>query len=62
MERTLVILKPGALQRGLVGEVISRFEQNRSLLPELSQNARQCFLEKYAQRVAIHIFRQLIQA
>ena len=27
MERTLVILKPGALQRGLVGEVISRFEK-----------------------------------
>ncbi|MBQ1209292.1 MAG: nucleoside-diphosphate kinase, partial [Bacteroidales bacterium] len=25
MERTLVILKPGCLQRGLVGEVISRF-------------------------------------
>ncbi len=27
MERTLVILKPGALQRGLVGEVITRFER-----------------------------------
>ena len=27
MERTLVILKPGALQRGLVGEIISRFEK-----------------------------------
>lgn len=27
MERTLVILKPSALQRGLVGEVISRFEK-----------------------------------
>lgn len=27
MERTLVILKPGALQRGIVGEVISRFEK-----------------------------------
>lgn len=27
MERTLVILKPCALQRGLVGEVISRFEK-----------------------------------
>ena len=27
MERTLVILKPGCLQRGLVGEVISRFEK-----------------------------------
>lgn len=27
MEKTLVLLKPGALQRGLVGEVISRFEK-----------------------------------
>jgi nucleoside-diphosphate kinase len=27
MERTLVILKPDALQRGLAGEIISRFEQ-----------------------------------
>ena len=27
MERTLVILKPSALQRSLVGEVIKRFEQ-----------------------------------
>ena len=27
MERTLVILKPCALQRGIVGEVISRFEK-----------------------------------
>lgn len=27
MERTLIILKPDALQRGIVGEVISRFER-----------------------------------
>ncbi|MDD3495371.1 MAG: nucleoside-diphosphate kinase, partial [Dysgonamonadaceae bacterium] len=27
MQRTLVILKPSAIQRGLVGEVISRFEK-----------------------------------
>lgn len=27
MERTLVILKPGCLQRGLAGEIISRFEK-----------------------------------
>lgn len=26
MERTLVLVKPGALQRGLIGEIISRFE------------------------------------
>jgi nucleoside-diphosphate kinase len=27
MERTLVILKPDAVQRGIVGEIISRFER-----------------------------------
>ena len=27
MERTLVILKPDAVQRGIVGEIISRFEK-----------------------------------
>jgi nucleoside-diphosphate kinase len=27
MERTLIILKPDAVQRGIVGEVISRFEK-----------------------------------
>ena len=27
MERTLVILKPCTIQRGLIGEVISRFEK-----------------------------------
>ena len=27
MERTLILLKPDALQRGLAGEIISRMEQ-----------------------------------
>lgn len=27
MERTLVIIKPGAVQRNLIGEIISRFER-----------------------------------
>jgi nucleoside-diphosphate kinase len=27
MEKTLVIIKPGAIQRGLIGNVITRFEQ-----------------------------------
>jgi nucleoside-diphosphate kinase len=27
MERTLVVLKPDAVQRGLVGEIVSRFEK-----------------------------------
>ena len=32
MEQTLVILKPSAIQRALVGEVIKRFEQKGLLL------------------------------
>ncbi len=32
MEKTLVLLKPSALQRGLIGEVIKRFEQKGLLL------------------------------
>lgn len=27
MEQTLVIIKPGAIQRGLIGEIITRFER-----------------------------------
>jgi nucleoside-diphosphate kinase len=27
MERTLILLKPDAVKRGLVGEIISRFEK-----------------------------------
>ena len=27
MERTLVILKPGTIQRGLIGEIVNRFEK-----------------------------------
>ncbi len=46
MERTLLILKPGAVQRGLVGEILSRFEKRglklvamkmKQLTPEILQ-------------------------
>jgi nucleoside-diphosphate kinase len=32
LEKTLVILKPSAVQRGLIGEIISRFEKKGLLL------------------------------
>ncbi len=32
MEKTLVILKPGTIQRGLIGEIISRFEKKGLVL------------------------------
>ena len=27
MERTLIVLKPDAVQRGIVGDIVSRFEK-----------------------------------
>lgn len=27
MERTLIIVKPDAVQRGLIGEIVARFER-----------------------------------
>lgn len=35
LDRTLVILKPSAVQRGLIGEIISRFERKGLLLTGL---------------------------
>ena len=32
MERTLVILKPSAIQRGIIGEIITRFEKKGLVL------------------------------
>lgn len=32
MERTLVILKPCTIQRGLIGEIIARFEKKGLIL------------------------------
>ena len=39
MERTLVIIKPCALQRGLVGEIISRFERKGLKLVALKMHS-----------------------
>jgi nucleoside-diphosphate kinase len=35
MERTLILLKPDAYQRGLIGEIISRFEKKGFSIVEL---------------------------
>jgi nucleoside-diphosphate kinase len=48
MERTLVLLKPDALQRGLVGEIISRFEKKGLKLVGLKmRNFPKDLLEKH---------------
>ena len=50
MERTFVIIKPGALQRGLVGEIITRFEKRGMKLVALkmSKPSEDVFKEHYA--------------
>ncbi len=48
MDRTLVLLKPDALQRGLVGEIISRFEKKGLKLVGLNmRNWEKSQLEKH---------------
>lgn len=64
MEKTLVILKPSCLQRGLVGEVTKRFEQKGLRLAGM----KMCMLtdeilqEHYAQHVDKPFFNQLKNA
>jgi len=48
MERTLVLIKPDALKRGLVGEIISRFESMELSLEEIKiVNATRKIVEKH---------------
>ncbi len=53
MERTLVIIKPDAMQRGIVGDIISRFEKvglkiagTKMLVPEDDRLAKQYPVER----------------
>ena len=50
MERTFVILKPSCLQRGLVGEVISRFEKKglKLVAMKMDRPAPEIWDEHYA--------------
>ncbi len=61
MERTLILLKPDAVQRGLVGEILKRFEQKGlnladmrmlTFTPELAQ-------KHYAEHVGKDFFPRL---
>lgn len=64
MEKTLVILKPSCLQRGLVGEVTKRFEQKGLRLAgmKMCQLTDEILCEHYAQHVDKPFFRQLKEA
>lgn len=64
MEKTLVILKPSCLQRGLVGEVTKRFEQKGLRLAgmKMCQLTEEQMNAHYAQHAGKPFFKQLKDA
>lgn len=64
MESTLVILKPSALQRGLVGEVIDRFQKKGLLIHgiKMMQLGDAILREHYAHLVDRPFFPDLVQS
>lgn len=63
MERTLVIIKPCSLQRGLVGDILSRFEKKglRIVALKMYRFTREKCLEHYA-HLASKPFYPIIEA
>ncbi|MCR4323149.1 MAG: nucleoside-diphosphate kinase [Candidatus Azambacteria bacterium] len=65
-ERTLVILKPDALDRGIVGEIITRFERvgmkivGMKILVSEKDTAAQHYTEDLAQRRGEHVRTMMI--
>lgn len=66
IERSLVLLKPDALERGLVGEIIQRFERvglkivgMKLLLPEMTQ-AEMHYTEDLAKRRGEHVRKAMV--
>lgn len=66
VERTLVLIKPDGVQRGLIGEIIKRFEQRglkivgmRMVAPK-EEHAGQHYLESIAERHGKHVRDYLI--
>jgi nucleoside-diphosphate kinase len=63
MERTLVLVKPDGVQRGLVGEVLSRLERTglRLAAMRLIRMDRELALRHYADHVGKSFFEPLVQ-
>jgi nucleoside-diphosphate kinase len=61
MEKTLVIIKPGAIQRGLIGEVIHRFERKGLQLCgiKMLQLTDEILAEHYAHLVQRPFFKRI---
>ena len=64
MEKTLVIIKPGAIQRGLIGEVIHRFERKGLQLCgiKMIQLTDEILAEHYAHLVQRPFFKRIKDA
>lgn len=66
IERSLVLLKPDALERGIMGEIISRFERvgarfvGMKLLVSAQDTAMQHYTEDLAQRRGEHVRKMMI--
>lgn len=63
MDRTLVICKPDAVERGLVGEIISRFERRglRIVALELRQVDEQTAARHYEEHATKSFYGELIE-
>jgi nucleoside-diphosphate kinase len=64
MEKTLVIIKPGAIQRELVGEVITRFERKGLQLCgiKMIQLSNEILLEHYAHLSDRPFFKRIVDS
>jgi len=66
MERTLILLKPDALERGVIGEIIHRFERvgvkiiGLKLLMSEKDTAAQHYTEDLARRRGVEVRRRMI--
>ena len=62
VERTLVLIKPDAMQRGLAGEILARFEQRGLVIREarLVQVDRELAEQHYAEHAEKPFFGELV--
>ncbi|MCL4879858.1 MAG: nucleoside-diphosphate kinase [Anaerolineae bacterium] len=63
MERTLIIVKPDAVQRGLIGEIVKRFEQRglRIIGLKMMQVSEALAKKHYAEHEGKSFFEGLVQ-
>jgi len=62
LERTLIILKPDAVKRGLVGEIITRFERKglKIIAMKMAQLDREILEKHYAEHKGKPFFESLV--